>query len=204
MSAADYVPVPDYVPGASPPISLATLEAAASFDEELLEDEMAGGLRADGSLEELQSLTLWRTNHALYTVIEERAVDRRIEQHWREHYRRRETERRRLMAVDAELERQEERRRLAEWDAIFAIGAEETESRETAAELELKRQEEERRAAKAKRRQEEERRQEAKRRQEEERLELEEGRARLNAALDAIAIKYPEEADRVERARQHC
>lgn len=191
MSAADYVPVPDYVPGASPPISLATLEAAASFDEELLEDEMAGGLRADGSLEELQSLTLWRTNRALYTVIEERAVDRRIEQHWREHYRRRETERRRLMAVDAELERQEERRRLAEWDAIFAIGAEETESRETAAELELKRQEEERR-------------QEAKRRQEEERLELEEGRARLNAALDAIAIKYPEEADRVERARQHC
>ena len=35
-------------------------------------------------------------------------------------------------------------------------------------------------------------------------LELEEGRARLNAALDAIAINHPEEADRVERARQHC
>jgi hypothetical protein len=192
MSAPKHVPVPDYVPGASPYISLATLEAAAAFDEELLEDEMAGGLRPDGRLEELQSLALWRNNRALYPVIEQRAKDRRIEQHWREHYRRRDAERAAMAAAELELKRQEERRRLAEWDAIFDIGAEEARA-ETA-----RREEEERHAAKLRKELEA-----LERKRQEEELAAE-GRARLNAALDAIAIKWPEEADRVERARKHC
>lgn len=105
-------------------LSLSTLEEVRRF-EDLLELEEDGPPSQGVTLPEVQSLRLWQhQGHELHKVLEARAAPRRWEQCRRREERRKEAERLRLVAVDAELERQEERRRLAEWDAIFAIGAE--------------------------------------------------------------------------------
>lgn len=106
-------------------LSLATLEEVRRFEDLLELEDGPPRPHQDTTLPEVQSLRLWRhTGAGVHEVLERRAEPRRRRAREAAVAKAAADARRQWAEAELERKRQEERRRLAEWDAIFAIGAE--------------------------------------------------------------------------------